>query len=221
MKQGGTLVLSGGGVRSLTALAQTLALRPNETVTLLHVRDGREAAEARRRCVLAQAEHFHIGRVLVIDAPWLMQRPWAKRSGSLRHDGDGAANQHAPLARLNLITAAMTVAVESRATRLIWPVTAASAEQAACLSEQAQLVEQATRLEHAAAPAATMPLLQSSDAQVIGLGRQMHVPWEATWSCLRERPVPCGKCGGCLRRRTAFQAAGVEDPVAARRVVMA
>ncbi len=221
MKQGGTLLLSGGGVRSLVALAQVLAARPGESITLLHVRDGREAAEARRRGVLAQAEHFHIGRILVIDMPWLTQRPWAKRTGSLRHDGAGAASQHAPLTRLNLLTAAATVAVELRGTRIIWPVTAESAEQAACLSEQAQLIEQAVGLEAIAPPRVVMPLLQSSDVQVVSLGRQMNVPWEAAWSCLRERPVPCGKCGGCLRRRAAFQAAGVEDPVAARRVVMA
>jgi hypothetical protein len=190
-------------------------------VTLLHVRDGREAGEARRRQVLAQAEHYRIGRVLVIDVPWLTDRPWARRRGSLRHDGGGAGGGHPTLARLNLITAAATVAAELRATRLIWPVTGESAEQAVGISEQVQLLEQSAAAEQVALPTVVMPLLLLSDAQVVGLGQQMHVPWAAAWSCLRDRPTACGTCGGCVRRREAFHAAGVEDPVVGRRAVLA
>jgi 7-cyano-7-deazaguanine synthase len=221
MKPDSTLILSGGGLRSLVTLAQALALRPRQAVTLLHVRDGREAAEARRRHVLAQAEHYHVGRVLVIDMPWLTARPWARRSGALRHNGVAATRAHPPMTRLNLIAAAMTVAAEWRVSRVVWPVAADDADMAARISEQAQLVEQSARAEGIDTPPIALPLLQAGDAQVVSLGRHLDVPWHTAWSCLHDRPAPCGTCAGCLRRREAFHEAGVEDPSIARRAVMA
>lgn len=227
MKQAGTLILDGGGIRSLIAVAQTLRARPDQTVALLYIRDGREACEARRRHVLAHAEYHRIARVLVLDAPWLASRPWSKHGTSTLRD-PVATGVHAPglLRRAHLAMTALTVAAELRSSQVIWPVQAAAGDgtgtgagandddnnaAATRLTEQAQLLAQTATLEAPHTPGLSMPLLQLSDAQLISLGAQLGVPWSLAWSCRRDQERPCGRCPACLRRAQAFGEAGIED----------
>lgn len=220
MKHPATVLLSGGGVRSLVALAQARAAQAGESMVLLHVRDGLEACEARRRHVMAQAEHFQIGRVLTLDSPWLASRPWV-RSGSaqgpttsLRHDGRAGSGAHL-LRPAHLAMTALTVAAELKAARVIWPMQACDGVAAATrLTEQVQLLMQTARLEAPHAPLLTMPLLQYTDARVVGLGGQLGVPWALAWSCRRSEQRPCGRCPSCQRRAAAFRDAAVHDAAA-------
>jgi len=57
------------------------------------------------------------------------------------------------------------------------------------------------------------PLIQLSKAQIIGLGRELGVPFGLTHSCYD--PLPgggaCGQCDACLLRRKGFEEAGIED----------
>lgn len=46
-----------------------------------------------------------------------------------------------------------------------------------------------------------LPLITLSDAQAIRLGLEMGVPFEVTWSCLRDVPTPCGTCVSCRDRK--------------------
>ncbi len=57
-----------------------------------------------------------------------------------------------------------------------------------------------------------LPLSRLTDAQVIGLGVRRGVPLELTWSCYRDGPAPCGRCGACRGRLESFRRAGMEDP---------
>ncbi len=57
------------------------------------------------------------------------------------------------------------------------------------------------------------PFLRKSKASVIQLGKEIGAPLHETWSCYKvaSRGSHCGKCPGCLKRKAAFKAAGVED----------
>ncbi|HEC75743.1 MAG TPA: 7-cyano-7-deazaguanine synthase QueC [Thermoplasmatales archaeon] len=57
------------------------------------------------------------------------------------------------------------------------------------------------------------PLLYFSKAEIVKKGYEMHVPFEKTWSCYRERERACGKCPSCKLRIEAFKEAGVRDPI--------
>ena len=56
------------------------------------------------------------------------------------------------------------------------------------------------------------PLIELTKAQVIGLGHQMDVPYELTWSCYKGEELHCGTCPTCRARKQAFEDAGVPDP---------
>ncbi|HKZ89575.1 MAG TPA: 7-cyano-7-deazaguanine synthase [Thermoplasmata archaeon] len=59
-----------------------------------------------------------------------------------------------------------------------------------------------------------VPLSGMSKADVVRMGLERGVPFEATWSCYWDRETHCGTCPSCRERREAFAAVGVEDPVA-------
>jgi len=58
------------------------------------------------------------------------------------------------------------------------------------------------------------PLIHLRKAGVVRLALRLKVPLELTWSCHSEGSRHCGKCLGCVRRKEAFAAARVADPVA-------
>jgi 7-cyano-7-deazaguanine synthase len=56
------------------------------------------------------------------------------------------------------------------------------------------------------------PFLSMNKTDIVGLGAELHVPFERTWSCYKGGLVHCGVCGTCFERREAFAQAQVADP---------
>ena len=87
------------------------------------------------------------------------------------------------------------------------------------LEEMNRAAEQAT---HHGGYKLLAPLITYDKDKVVGLGEELRVPWEYTYSCYaghgfktvkgRKLPVHCGYCSNCRRRRLAFKDAGVKDP---------
>lgn len=57
------------------------------------------------------------------------------------------------------------------------------------------------------------PFVKMSKKDIVGLGLQLGVPYELTWSCYCGGEKPCGKCGTCIDRKAAFEANGSTDPL--------
>lgn len=57
-----------------------------------------------------------------------------------------------------------------------------------------------------------LPFASMSKADVIRRGLEMKVPFEETWSCVRDGEFHCGRCQTCQGRRQSFVDAGVQDP---------
>lgn len=55
------------------------------------------------------------------------------------------------------------------------------------------------------------PLRDQTKAEVIATRPQ--APWHLSWSCLLDRPRPCQRCPQCAARASAFERAGVSDPL--------
>jgi len=62
------------------------------------------------------------------------------------------------------------------------------------------------------------PLKDKSKSEVVALAAGIGVPLELTWSCNRAGQEHCWRCDGCRRRTEAFEAAGVRDPLASKKV---
>ncbi len=58
------------------------------------------------------------------------------------------------------------------------------------------------------------PLIGKRKAQIVRLGLELGAPFDLTWSCYSREDVACGVCDSCILRLRAFEAAGVEDPIA-------
>ena len=213
------MILNGGGLRGLVATAVLLDQAPRAMPELLHVVDGRDAAPLRREYLQRQADHFALREVRELERPYLYGSPTARQPDGL---------PHAALATPRLLLEALAVARQRRAEQLVWPISVdAQTDPLAEAQERQILVQQLSDLEVAGQNEAgeastgqgngscelTVPLLGYSDAQLIQLGQGLGVPWEIAWSCLLNASQQCGSCPACRRRRRAFEAAGVIDPV--------
>lgn len=57
------------------------------------------------------------------------------------------------------------------------------------------------------------PLIRKKKSVIVKLGRELDVPFEATWSCYRKGGKACGKCEACLLRLQAFNRTNIKDPI--------
>lgn len=60
------------------------------------------------------------------------------------------------------------------------------------------------------------PLLKLSKGEIVGMARQLGVPFEWTWSCYAGEEFPCGECDSCTLRAKGFREAGIDDPLLCR-----
>ena len=49
-------------------------------------------------------------------------------------------------------------------------------------------------------------------AEIVARGAALGIDYSKTWSCYKGADIHCGKCGTCVERKEAFEAAGVKDP---------
>jgi len=54
-----------------------------------------------------------------------------------------------------------------------------------------------------------LPLAHYPKAEVLRYGQDLGVPWKMSYSCILGYETHCGRCPQCVRRRQAFQDAGL------------
>lgn len=57
------------------------------------------------------------------------------------------------------------------------------------------------------------PFVKMTKADVVKMGLELGVPYELTWSCYEGLDKPCGICGTCIDRKSAFEKNGKIDPL--------
>lgn len=60
----------------------------------------------------------------------------------------------------------------------------------------------------------TAPVLHMDKTEIVRQAQVMGIPFQHTWSCYFSGETPCGHCLNCNDRSRAFEAAGMDDPVA-------
>ncbi len=55
------------------------------------------------------------------------------------------------------------------------------------------------------------PLLKLRKHEILKLGMELDAPLNLTWSCWGLLEKHCGRCPGCMARKQAFKAAGLND----------
>lgn len=57
------------------------------------------------------------------------------------------------------------------------------------------------------------PIIQSSKADIIKIGKRLGVPFGLTWSCYSGNNIACGHCDSCRLRLKGFKEAGFHDEI--------
>jgi 7-cyano-7-deazaguanine synthase len=57
------------------------------------------------------------------------------------------------------------------------------------------------------------PILRSTKADIVRLGKRLKAALELTWSCYQGGAKACGKCDSCLIRLKGFEDAGSKDEI--------
>jgi 7-cyano-7-deazaguanine synthase len=199
------LILHSGGLRSLVAAALTIENDDQTRLSLLFINDGRDNAHHRRDHAHRQAEHFAIARVHQIDLPHLYGHGYGQGP-----NGEPMGALVAP----QMLLAALGSARYQQASQVIWPASFDGEIQfVARATEQTMLADQSGDYDQGDSPRIDTPLLELTDRQVVELGEELEVPWQLSWSCIGSAEIHCRACPACRRRKAAFNAAGVVDPV--------
>ncbi len=57
------------------------------------------------------------------------------------------------------------------------------------------------------------PILRSTKADIVRLGKKLKAPLHLTWSCYQGGTKACGRCDSCLIRLKGFDEAGFKDEI--------
>ena len=57
------------------------------------------------------------------------------------------------------------------------------------------------------------PILHSSKADIVRLGKKLRAPLHLTWSCYEGGEKACGRCDSCQLRLAGFKEAGYKDEI--------
>lgn len=194
-----TVLLLSGGVDSVTLLHH---LRRSGSVIGLFVDYAQRAAEREH-----EVARFHCN-ALDVELEFLDLRAVAKRFIEKQ-----VARLHVPLPHRNVVVQSLALSYASQvgAKEVATAVIADDVEgyPSSSLSFLTAMRQVAATLD---GMNITTPLIQYSKHQVIELGTQLGIDYAQTHSCMRDAHRHCGRCTQCLKRRTAFEAAGGSDP---------
>ena len=186
---------------------------------LLYVHDGRLAGRARLEYARRQADFFALTGFHELHLPHLCNKAATA--------GDGTARS--ALSVPQLLLAAVQLAGRRGFDEVVWPAcrgddpdtVALALEQVTLVQHLAQAerdldAKRSTATDVTAAVTIQTPLLELDAAAVLDLGERVGASWALAWSCLSQgggESAPCSACGGCRRRRRAFETAGIVDPL--------
>lgn len=190
-----TMILCGGGMRSLVATALVLAEPRKQVISLLHLVRAGEHAARRLSFARRQARHFQTCRLVELAEPDL-----APSQDPARFD--------------TLLESILEHAAEAHIDRLIWPAQFdGDFARLAAMTEHVMLLRHRLLARGLNVPRIETPLAELTDIQLGELGAVMNVPWELAWSCAGVGEQPCRECAGCRRRAAVFAAMLLDDPL--------
>ena len=213
-----TVVLTSGGLDSAVAAA---LIRQDSALALLHLQYGQQAEEAELRAFEVLCQYFKPAHHLAVSmGNWrgLSRSPLLRPHGDIEDAGalgPQTAGTFVPMLNASMLCAAAAWAHTLGAVHVVWGISLTNPGNYPDRADAVRLLawQLATRsLPGGAAPSIEAPLAQYDKAAVVELARELAVPIDLTWSCLRPGPTPCQRCIGCTSRAKALQKAYPAQP---------
>lgn len=210
------VVLLSGGADSAVLLAHCLNDRVVVDALAVFVNYGQRHHVERHSAELI-ATHFGVPLTTVDLAGFgaVIPGPLTDRR-DVPHEPASMAKTVVPNRNAVLLAAAAGIAAAHDMTDVVTAVHAGDhTNYPDCRPEFISATNKATRLSCGVGVQA--PFAHSTKADIVRLGTRLRVPFALTWSCYQGDPAGhCGRCGACVARTEAFDAAGVSDPVVYR-----
>ena len=199
-------------------------------MAFLHADYGQRTEGKERECFHRLADHFRVGKRLVVEFPALRAiggSSLTDRAIPVREGNpiEGTIpTSYVPFRNAHLLAAATSWAEVIGAKAIfIGAVEADSSGYPDCRPVFYRAFEEAIR--QGTRPETEIrivtPVIGLSKAEIVRQGTALGVPFDRTWSCYQAETEACGACESCVLRRKGFAEAGVRDPVPYRSPVKA
>lgn len=206
----GHVVLLSGGVESSTLLRLAFARdsriarggTPGRIIPLFFDY-GQRGAKREKAAAAAQCGALGIADIVELDMTAVGETLRRRQTKRL----------HVPIIHRNLtlLSLAVSVAAQERASRISIAISAD--DQGWYPSASTEFLAQMQRAVSYLEPGLELctPLIEMSKAEVVELGLELGVPFDATWSCMLKRARHCGRCVQCRARKEAFAQCGQSE----------
>ena len=211
------VVICSGGLDSTTAAAHARYIDTRD-VTLLHFRYGCRAERCETHAVQNIANTLGARAVF-----WQIE--WLKRLGNSRltvpnteitAGKAGAEYPHEWVPARNLLFLAHTAAF-CDAEQIESIYMGLNLEEGAVYPDNTiefyQRAEQLLQFATLVRPRIEMPLARMMKWQIVRHAHDISAPIQLSWSCYRDGPLHCGRCGPCYMRRTAHRMLHLIDSI--------
>lgn len=214
MAKAPAVVLTSGGLRSLVVAG--VAAR-EQRIALLHLKDDRVTQKKNTEAYEQQVQFFKPIKTWIVDVGYLRQMSVSVEAAGLVHStSSDSQGPLIPMREIQMLTIACGFARSIKAAAVYWgcQIDQKNSDAIARQIELNQVLNQAMEI-YAGDPVITikMPLMGLEDQQMLELGYQCNVPFQASWSCQMPHERPCMSCPACSRRVRAFRAAQLNDPL--------
>lgn len=224
------VVLLSGGADSATCLGLAIDKHGQEQTSALSVFYGQKHKKE-QECARALAKRYGV-KLYEVDLSSTMQFsdcPLLEHSDrQIRHesyaeqigkDGEGMVDTFVPFRNGLMLSAAAALAMSIYPKEKVTLYYGAHADDAAgsaypdCSYAFVKKMNDAVWIGSGKLCSIEAPFVHMTKAEIIGIGKDLHVPYELTWSCYEGGDKACGTCGTCIDRKNAFAANGMKDPI--------
>lgn len=214
------IVLLSGGMDSLVTAA--IAAKECEEINFLHIDYGQRTMPREAICFDSLVEYFKPLRARSLEMMWLSEIGGSALTDhhleiKNHSDSQEIPNTYVPFRNANLIAAAVSWAEVIDADRIyIGAVEEDSSGYPDCRESFFAAMQSTIDLGTAGKRPILIctPVIHMSKAEIVLKGRELHAPFELSWSCYLDNELACGICPSCLLRLKAFSEAGIPDPIA-------
>ncbi len=221
------MVLSSGGVDSTTALAMAVDKYGSKNVIALSISYGqkhsKEIQAADKTAEYYGTEHIKMDISSVFDysncsllAHSDMAIPKESYGEQIKKTGGAPVSTYVPFRNGLFLSVAASIALSKGCSQIYYGAHADDSAGNAypdCSPVFNDAMNKAIYEGSGRQLTVKAPFVNMNKAQVVGIGLKLGVPYELTWSCYEGQDRPCGVCGTCIDRISAFKANGVKDPL--------
>jgi len=220
------LVLFSGGVDSTTCLGLAIDKYGKENVIALSISYGqkhsKEIEASRKIAALYQVEYIYLDLAKIFEYSECslldhsnQEIPKEDYAKQLKKTNGKPVSTYVPFRNGLFLSSAASIALSKGCSIIYYGAHSDDAAGNAypdCSSTFNSAMNQAIYEGSGKQLQIEAPFVSWTKAEVVKKGIELKVPYELTWSCYEGGEKPCGKCGTCIDRASAFEKNDISDP---------